>query len=173
MSVENPRDSYPPLQETLKPIDRVLVASANVIDQNAVFRPDRKKPVLDADWDDDKLGLRFILQEQRETGLQGQTNYFLRVFNQFSHDSAREFYAYDTLRQRISTCDENWKRLKIKRTSQQTADLVLSYLQSATQFPESNNQEFVAIMARSKIEDPRFGPTLRRFGSNVLRSLGL
>ncbi|MES2876608.1 MAG: hypothetical protein V4678_04025 [Patescibacteria group bacterium] len=35
MSVENPRNSYPPLQETVKPIDRVLIASANIIDMLA------------------------------------------------------------------------------------------------------------------------------------------
>ncbi|MES2876609.1 MAG: hypothetical protein V4678_04030 [Patescibacteria group bacterium] len=127
--------------------------------------------MFDAGWSDDELGCRFELQEHREDGAYHQRRYFLRVYNQFTHGDPRECYRYNSLTKRIDVCDENWKRAKTKQNKHETAELVSRYLQSATDFSETDDQQFISIMAKNNIQDPRLVPRLKRLGGSVVRTI--
>ncbi len=171
MHTRNEIEAYPTLQETVIPIDRIVVASANVIDRIGLYQCTKGDNIVyDAEWSDD-LGNGFKLDEIRGgKGYESRfRDYQLTVLDRLTN-KPKAFYRYGTVR-RVEVCNANWRATRTNRSHEDIEATVAIYLEAPIRFSEVENMKFLSIMADNEIHDPRIIPKLRRLGGRAVNIL--
>jgi hypothetical protein len=171
MSVENSQGNNPPgLHNTLKPVDQLIVASANVIDQKGQLHVDGNGPFFDADWHDETFQRYMVLQMRTPSEPWKATTYSLQVHHRDATNPS-EYFSYDLNLRHVHVCDEHWTE-RDGENHEEVIPALLRYLASCADLTPDENQAFLDIMIHNKIRDPRRLAKIRRFAAAVIQGLG-
>jgi hypothetical protein len=173
MSAENPRGKNMAQHDELKPRERLVVMSVNVMESLGGDMNDRSICMFrDAEWNDDSSGIAFSLRQKvhKDDSFMLPVEYYLKVYDQlFPREPAERYFYYDALSS-VDQCDERWKTYKRSNHNGNVAT-VLKYLdcaQRAISAKDSRTFEGIMSVDENHLCDPRLRPRLRRIARGVL-----
>ena len=162
MTVENPRNSHEGTvgtREKLRPIDRLINASHNLVDLMGNKRDSESDQVVhEVIWDDEQGRRVELVSRGYARGVQ-HIRYTLKIFNQNERGDPVEIYQYTPSSHKVPLRDTNYKPVKDGDTKD-TIPLLLGYIRAGMPELPGLSEEFNDIIVRNDIRSPS---KVRRF----------